>query len=544
MSKNISGQYFKFKNGDSIGEADAEGDAQFLDECFIDAGYYEVITDCQSPKCIIVGRTGSGKSALINKIKKTEERCIEISPEDLAVQFLSNSDIIIVLNSLGVKLDIFYNLFWKHVISVELIKKHYSLNTEEKTRGWFARMSDNLKKKDSAKEKALNYLNQWGEKFWADTEVRVKDITSKLENGVKVAIGADVFDGIKADANGFFGKSTETRLEVVKKAQSIVNEIQAKSLSDVIKLLSEDIFTDNQQKTFIVIDKLDENWIDDTVRFRLIRALIEAMKSFKAIKSVKIIAALRSDLLQKTLEETRDSGFQQEKYQSLFLNISWNKILLKQLIDKRIKKLTRQRYTSTPMGFDEIFPSAVKHESSIDFIINRTLLRPRDAIAFINECISRVIGSGKITVTDIYQAEIDYSIKRLEALCFEWNLNYPKLKEYFSFFQKMPVDFKLSKIDKNAIENYAASHLDENPIDPLDKASLAYLEHNSQGNFLTILIKSIYQTGVIGIKIEGNSLIRWAHNESSPVTDGQIKPSTGILIHPMLWMALGAVIIK
>lgn len=544
MHKVNSGQFFRFKNGDSVGEPDAESDEKFLNACFVDTGVYEVITDFQSPKCIILGRTGSGKSALISHIRRNQERVIEITPEELSIQFLVNSDIIRILEGIGIKLDIFYNLLWKHVLAVELIKNNYQLNTEEKAKSWFAKKIDYFKNKDLPKERALEYLRQWGDKFWADTEVRVREITEKLEQDVKGEIGFETFDKLKLGMSS--GKKSEltTSYEIINKAQRVVNSIQAKALSDVIKLLAEDVFIDAQKKTFVLIDHLDENWVDDSIRFRLIRALIETIKSFKAIRTVKVVIALRTDLLYKILDETSDAGFQQEKYQSLFLNLSWNKSQIKKLLDLRIKDLVKQRYTSNPMGFEDIFPDKIKSELTIDFISNRTLMRPRDAIAFINECINRVAGTSIINVANIFQAEVDYSVKRLNALCFEWSLHYPNLRQYFEFLQRKPFEFKLSLINRDSVENYAVNHLAEGSVDPMNKASMAYMESESIGPFLLVLIKIFYIIGVIGIKVDSFSEMRWSHMELMPPTDGQIKTSTIISIHPMIWSAVGTVISK
>jgi hypothetical protein len=48
--------------------AAAEEDTQFLSECFVDTGDVRHLLDCESPNRIIVGRTGSGKSALIFRL--------------------------------------------------------------------------------------------------------------------------------------------------------------------------------------------------------------------------------------------------------------------------------------------------------------------------------------------------------------------------------------------------------------------------------------------------------------------------------------------
>lgn len=61
---------FKFQRGDKVGAVDAEHDKKFLDACFVDNGDISKLIDCTHPECIIVGRTGSGKSALILELEK------------------------------------------------------------------------------------------------------------------------------------------------------------------------------------------------------------------------------------------------------------------------------------------------------------------------------------------------------------------------------------------------------------------------------------------------------------------------------------------
>jgi len=93
MSK-VAKQDFVFKKHMSVGEADAENDNQFLSECFTDIGDYEVLEDTNAPQSIVLGRTGVGKSALLEQIEKNSDRIIRIEPEQLALRHVSNSTIL------------------------------------------------------------------------------------------------------------------------------------------------------------------------------------------------------------------------------------------------------------------------------------------------------------------------------------------------------------------------------------------------------------------------------------------------------------------
>ncbi|WP_256669350.1 zeta toxin family protein [Pseudomonas sp. C2B4] len=77
-----------------VGALDAEGDADLLNRCFVDNGYLNRLMDVDSPESIILGRTGSGKSALLYKIQSMAQKVVKLDPNDISVRFLEYSDII------------------------------------------------------------------------------------------------------------------------------------------------------------------------------------------------------------------------------------------------------------------------------------------------------------------------------------------------------------------------------------------------------------------------------------------------------------------
>ena len=179
---------FRFRKLDNIGVAAAEADIDFLKDCFVDAGDVGILSNCRDPRSIVVGRTGSGKTALLSRLLGTEDRVIDIRPESLALSYISNSTILNFFDHLGVKLDIFFKLLWRHVFIVELLKHHSTVWKDpakssiiEKIRSRFV---------DDKDKKALDYLETWGSTFWEETEYRIKEVTTRLENDLRGSVMA------------------------------------------------------------------------------------------------------------------------------------------------------------------------------------------------------------------------------------------------------------------------------------------------------------------------------------------------------------------
>lgn len=61
---------FKFRRHATVWSAAAEEDEQFLLECFLDTGDLSTLVDCYNPRRIVLGRTGTGKTALLNQLAK------------------------------------------------------------------------------------------------------------------------------------------------------------------------------------------------------------------------------------------------------------------------------------------------------------------------------------------------------------------------------------------------------------------------------------------------------------------------------------------
>lgn len=253
---------FKFRKADTVGAVDAEQDRDFLEHCFYETGDLSVLRDCRDPRRIVVGRTGSGKTALLQQLVEKEEHCLLIEPEALSLQYLSNSTILPYLESVGVDLDLFYRLLWRHIFAVELIKAKYTLDESSTRQGFLERIFGNIFG-DARKRKAIEYLMNWGSSFWEETETRVREVSEKFESEIRAGLGTK-FQLINAGVEGIARLSKEDRREIVNRAQAVVNGIQIRQLSEVIRLLADHVFSDPVSRYYVVIDKLDEKWVEVT----------------------------------------------------------------------------------------------------------------------------------------------------------------------------------------------------------------------------------------------------------------------------------------
>jgi len=520
--------------GLKIGELDAEADADLLDSCYMNNGQLEQAMNVYDTSSVILGRTGAGKSALIYKISQLAEHSVILDPNDISIRFLEHSNIIQFFNELGVKLDLFYRILWRHILTVELLKLRYDIKDKNESTNFLSRFTG-WGQQNKIEERALDYFKEWGDKFWLDTDEHLQELTRKFTNDVKAKLGTK-FSNVDISLDGAKSLSKEVKTQVKSLATQVVSSIQIKKLNEVLELISENAFNDPQKKYYILIDKLDEDWAETDTRCRFIRALIEETKSLRKVPMVKIITALRRDLLDLVFDKTRDSGFQEEKYESYLLNLSWSKSDLKEILNLRVKEVYRRQYTSQQVDFSDVFPKDKGGVDPLDYIVERTIFRPRDAIQFANECFKVAHDRPKISWRAIYAAEANYSVKRLKSLWEEWSEYYPALEYSVELLRGIHTPFTRSVISGKKFEDVCVELHDIDIDDPcinLIKSLYKPGSKLSEADVVSNLLMAFYHVGLIGIKISTLDTFIWSHIDQPQISKGEIKRANQIKIHKM-----------
>ncbi len=527
---------FIFKQNQIIGAAAAESDEHFLSQCFVDNGSIDIIRHCNDPRHILIGRTGSGKSAIIRRLVDYEDHVINIRPESLSLSYIANSNILNFFTEAGVKMDIFYRLLWRHVFCVELLKERFQINTEEKKKK-FLDIIWSITSNNKSNENALEYLKKWGESFWQETEYRIKEVTTILEKELKASVDGNI-PGI-ANLSGTAGRklTEEQKEDVIHRAQEVVNKVQIRELSTVMDMMNDILLSNQQQKFFITIDKLDEDWIEDNLRFRLIRALIEtSVDFFDRVKCVKIIIAIRSDLLDRIYRYTRDPGFQEEKYRTSSLDLSWTKKDLIEVLNTRIQLLVKEQYTNYQVTYKDLIVEKIGKQEAIDYILERTLMRPRDIINFFNTAIRLSDGKPTINKKAILEAEGIYSRERLRALYDEWFGLYPNLDNFTTLLQGRGQPFRLIDISNEELtENYLRLLISPQAHQGIDNdfAKMLFEGQIDIDTYRRNIVQILYKVGLIGLRTGSNLPISWSHISGAGVSLSEISNDTRIYIHPI-----------
>jgi hypothetical protein len=523
-----------------IGEPDAETDQKLLSECYVDNGSLELILDTENHASIVVGRTGAGKSAILIRLSQVESNVIQILPLDLAFRYVENSTIIKFFQEAGVNLDLFYRLLWRHALITELIKCKYRLPDENSSKRWFDSLWVRFNK-DSPKGRALTYLRSWGDKFWLDTETRMREVAKKIEDKLELSIkGTGLAASLGAGASSKL--SDEERAEVITRGSAVVNQIQIRELSSILDLLAEEVFNDHQQKYFISIDNLDEDWVQDLTKCKLIRALIEEIRTFRKIPSVKIIISLREDLLERVYAVTRDGGFQEEKYESYYAQIKWNRVDLKSLIGKRINQVFKKKYTKQEVTFTDVLPKDRQGEDALSYILERTFMRPRDVISYVNNCLSEAEGRPRISWAVLQKSgEEKYSRGRLRSLYDEWLHTYPSLKGCCEILNGMPETFTRSSLSDKELSEAAIKVASVDGKDELVNISIELTRPESRrslADFRSRLLWLLYHVGVIGVKMTSESPYSWSYLGGERFSPGDMKRAQKFRVHKMFWKSL------
>ncbi len=530
-NKQITVPKFKFQKHLDIGAPDAETDNILMD-AFVESDALKALLNMNNQKSVLIGRTGSGKSAILKYIEETEERVIRIKPEAMSLRYLTNSTILNYFNSLNVNLTFFYKVLWKHVFIVELLKLYFGENASKK-QNFFDSITEKIRTKlgktNPKKEKAIQYLKNWSNDFWASTEHRIKELEKTIQTKFTEETGVKVHGYIELKDKKEDAESQRVLSEIKNKAERVINESQAEEIFEIINIMEEELFVDPQKRFFIIIDDLDKEWIPSDIRYDMIGSMIEVIKEFQPMKGAKIIISLRDNLFQLIFSGHKHKGGQREKFKSLYVNIDWTEEELKELLEKRLEIISDRNLTIRG-AFEKNYGDG---KTGFEYMLERTFLRPRDVISFVNHAIENANNKTYFTLDIIKKAEVYYSVDRLQALEDEWGENYGQLKPVCNFLIARYNGFRLKNLKEDDFEEV---YFDDDYTNRY-KGELLELIHKLRtdnikfNGFAKEIIFLLYFIGILGVKKSANYKTCFFYDKDVMLTPNDLNNDCKIYVH-------------
>ncbi len=213
------------------------------------------------------------------------------------------------------------------------------------------------------------------------------------------------------------------------------------------------------------------------------------------------------------------------------------------MLGRRVAKLVRRQYTKEPVLWSDLMPAAVNKVQVDDFLIERTMYRPRDLIVFFNHCIDLAAGRPDISATMILAAEGEYSELRLESLGFEWGIEHPELLTCIKLLKKRQGRFRIDSITVGEIEEkcleIGAETVSERQGQVYHWALEVCNSKLSPGEFRFRLVGVLYKVGVLGVKLESYTSDHWSFQHAPTISHAQLRDDTTVVVCPVFHRALG-----
>ena len=356
------------------GEDEAKGDSS-LEHYFVEFPGYDKIWS--GKKRYIIGRKGTGKSAILQKIRLTAQSDPKIFHTEISLRDFPLSD----FKSMGdrsLQDKSKYVSAWKFLLLTEIAK----MMTD-----------DNSINSDYAVRRLRKFLDE----NFPDGVSVIESISKLKQRHNKVSILTSPF-------------SAEHSSDITTEKNALVHYNQA--VKELEKLFQE-VETDSQY--ILLIDELDEgfkikNSNLNMVILSLLRATDELFKFFKdaGLNCIPVLA-LRSDIFN-SLEDN-----DLNKLDDYVLRLNWttneeDPWSLKQIVEKRIEATVKEKFPT--LDITNYWSLVADNDSTKyglwKYICTLTHSRPRDIIKLLKRC-SDVVRGNKLMIEDVHKAEAAYS---------------------------------------------------------------------------------------------------------------------------------------
>lgn len=436
----------------------------------------------QGRRSIFIGRRGSGKSANFQAIMANLSDQPNIVDIEILLDDYQLEEIARFLRSATDLPDarLTFQSIWNYVLTTELLK-----SLAEKTDRLFYSPED-------VSRHSLRYT------YDSEYDRLAMEFGSRVVSALESVLMPD--EGTSQMRSGF--KTEES-------FKSIINYNLSRQLRDFAK--------EEKITFFIVADDLDKRWHTNTTQsIDLLLGLFAEVARMKRFfgSLLRIVLFLREDIYDVLARKDVDLPLRDT------LRMGWTVPNLRHLVAARLA--LRSDVQSDEEIWSAIFPEPVNGVNASEYILNRSLPRPREVLSFCQKAIDHAQRNGHSHVTkeDILVGEKTFSEEVFSNISGEFSVLYPNLDEVLIEFAGYSEKTSWSEFELTAKE--------------VIQKNGGSLKKWADGEEISIrfLTEVLFRVGFIGLSRERTSPVHYCNGRSFSEIWSLTASSPFIHIHP------------
>ena len=188
---------------------------------------------------------------------------------------------------------------------------------------------------------------------------------------------------------------------------------------------------------------------------------------------------------------------------------------------------------NSKITFSDMFNFYIDGVPASDYIISRTMMRPRDVIGFVNLCISQADNETVINDSDVLEAENIFKQERYQALEHEWVNIYGSIDTYFKIMYKLGNEFTFNEDFCHKIFSDIEIIAYSNNILAEKICNRREDDESSKVDFIKYIINILFTMGLIGIKDLKTSKVNYATPYRAKLSELDFANELSFEIHPL-----------
>jgi hypothetical protein len=464
-----------------LGDIRAEADADMLDVAFYETPDYRTLIE-SSDRSVVVGRRGTGKSAISYKLNKYWSKI----HNSQVLQLAADEDQIIGLRPI-IKL---FGEEFRYLRAGSRIAWRYALLLE---------IADVLAKRKYKYSKVTGTeLLESHLMFWRKNDY---GFSAKIKDRLDNVLDKD--------------KSPEELIGI------LAQRLQLKDIEDLVG----DLLNAFDLDVYILVDRLDEGYEPDNVGIGLVDGIVQAVIDINTkFSRIRPIVFLRDNMF-RAISRT-DPDFTRN-IEGQVLRLHWDEHSLFTLVGTRLNIAFKLDMENTTRIWNRCAARELEGKDGFKKCLRLTLYRPRDILILLNEAFRLAYRQDRSIIIgeDIEGTAKSISNNRLEDLHKEYVSMIPGLSLFTGAFSNSNPDLLIKDVGhllKKVLES------DEHPVDIQQQIAVF-------GNHFEV-IRVLYSIGFIGLYDDSARTFVFCHDGRDP--NKEFKVNGRILVHPCYWIAL------